>query len=157
VDVAVAVGPLEDSEMVSRTLMSGPLVWVCSAKYAAAHPIGDNVDDLTPHIQIVEKRYANARQPVHVNGVLARIDLERGIHHVSTPLVVRRAVMDGAGIGLMPLHYCGEQLADGTLIEVFKHITFDSSASTLTLVYPSRRHVSPRLRAFIDFLTEAGR
>lgn len=155
VDLAVVVGPLEDSELIARTLITGPLVWVVSPDYQARHRIGDSLDDIRGHIQICEKRYGRARMPVHVNGQATRIDLDHGIAHVNDPLVVRRAVANGAGLSLLPHHYCREPLADGTLVEVCRHVTFDLAASTLTAVYPHRRLVSPRLRAFIDFLTTA--
>lgn len=154
VDVAVVVGPLDNSEMVSRTLIAGRLIWVAGPDYLERNRIGETVEEIRKHIQICEKRYGRARMPVHVNGQATHIDLAQGIAHVNDPLVVRRAVTNGAGLTLLPQHFCTAPLAEGSLVEVCRHVTFDVAASTLTLVYPHRRLVSPRLRAFIDFLTE---
>lgn len=155
VDVAVVVGPLENCEVIARTLIAGPLIWVASPAYLAGHEIGEGLDEIRAHIQICETRYARARMPVHVSGEPGHVDLARGISHVNDPLVVRRAVENGAGLSLLPRHYCTGPLAAGRLVEVCRHVSFDKSASTLTLVYPHRRLISPRLRAFIDFLVEA--
>ena len=135
----------------------GPLIWVSSPRYLSEHPLGQRLDDIRAHVQICEKRYGLARLPVHIDGVAAHVDLAQGISHVTNPLVVRAAVLHGAGISALPQHYCREQLAAGSLIEVCHHVTFDSAASTLTAVHLSRRLTSPRLRVFLDFLTEACR
>lgn len=155
VDLAVAVGPLDDSELISRNLLSGPLIWVASPAYAAAHRIGPSVEDLRSHIQVCESRYGLDRMPVHVSGQAGQIDLYRGIARVNNPLVVRSAVLGGAGVAPLPLHYCRAQLAEGSLVELCQHISFDVSASVLSVVYPGRRLLSPRVRAFLDFITEA--
>lgn len=153
-DIAVVVGPLEDSELVSRTLISGPLVWVACPEYLVDNPVGDDPKSIISHVQMCEKRYGLARMPVHVNRDAINIDLSHGISHVNDPLVVRRAVMNGAGLSLLPRHYCREQLSQGSLVEICQHVTFDLSASKLTAVYPSRRLMSPRIRAFLEFLNE---
>jgi len=151
-DIAVVVGPLEDSDMISRTLVSGRLIWVSSRAYLDENEIGDTLESLQPHVTICEKRYGIARMPVHAGAQARVIDLSRGITHVNSPLVVRQAVQNGAGVSLLPHHYCIDQLADGGLVQVCKHIAFDLEASKLTVVYPSRRLMSPRTRAFLDFL-----
>jgi DNA-binding transcriptional LysR family regulator len=152
VDVAVAVGPLEDSELVSVVLVSGPLIWVASPGYAASLP--DMIEEraIPSHVVLCEKRYGLARLPVHIAGRAATIDLAQGVSHVNDPLVVRRAVMHGAGVSVLPRHYCREQLADGSLVEVWSPVTFDRAASQLSAIYPSRRLLSPRVRVFVTHL-----
>jgi DNA-binding transcriptional LysR family regulator len=50
--------------------------------------------------------------------------------------------------------YRGSSSQAVTVISPFKHISFDLSASILSVVYPSRRLVSPTTRAFLEFLNE---
>ncbi len=157
VDLAVAVGPLDDSELISRTLISGPMLWVTSAAYSADTDLGSDLSDLVAHVQICEHRYGSGRMAVRVHGKPGTIDLHRNVSHVNNPLVVRSAVLGGAGVAPLPRHYCRAQLASGELVEVFRHVTFDTEASTLSAVYPSRRLLSPRVRALLDFLTEISR
>lgn len=154
VDVAVVVGPQQDSDLISRTLYSGPLIWVASPDYAGANSLGESTEDLLSHIQICEKRYGLARLPVRVDGEAAHMDLARGVSHVNDPISVRAAILGGSGISLLPELYCRGQLHRGELTEVAKHVTFDLSASVLSVVYPSRRLMSPKTRAFLDFLDE---
>lgn len=157
VDLAVVVGPLADSELMTKTLLAGPLVWVTSPGYLADYPEGESLDDLRRHVRICETRYGLPRLPVHVRGQAAQIDLSSGLSHVGNPVVVREAVLNGAGVSLLPRHYCRAQLADGALVEVYRHVTLDVAASTLSAVYPGRRLISPRLRVFLDLLVDACR
>lgn len=157
VDLAVVVGPQANSDLVTRTLVSGALTCVASPGYRAAHPLGRGPEALQRHVQICETRYGLKRMPVHVDGHAASLDLATGISHVNNPLVVRTAVLNGAGVAPLPRHYVRDQIAQGSLVEVFPEIRFELAASTLSAIYLSRRLISPRLRAFVDFLVEACR
>lgn len=157
VDLAVVVGPQEDSELMSKTLVAGALIWVSSPAYLDKVGLDQVKTDIIPHVQISEKRYGLAKMPVHLNGRATQINLQKGISHANDPLVVRRAVLGGAGVSPLPKRYCRDQLASGTLIQVRTDLTFDIEASKLTVVYPSRRLVSPRTRVFMKFLERVSR
>jgi LysR family transcriptional regulator for bpeEF and oprC len=154
VDLAVVVGPLEDSDLVSRTLLEPELIWVASPAWLGAHAPGETLDAVRSQIQICETRYAQRRLAVQVNGAEAHLDLSRGIVKVNDPLVVRRVVLAGGGVSPLPRPYCTELLAQGQLVQVLPHIRFAQAGSRLTAVYPSRRLRSPRVRVFLDFLIE---
>lgn len=154
VDLAVVVGPLEDSELVSRTLLEPDLIWVASPRWLRRHRPGRTLDELRPHIRICETRYAQRRLPVQVNGEATFLDLSQGVTTVNHPLVVRRVVLDGGGVSLLPRPYCTELLASGQLVQVMQHIALAQAGSRLTAVYASRRLQSPRIRAFLAFLAE---
>lgn len=153
-DLAVVVGPLEDSKLVSRTLLSTALIWVASPVWLAHHTLGETLPDICAQVQICETRYRLRRMPVDVNGTPGQLDLERGIAHVNNPLVVRRVVLGGAGLSVLPRHYCAQHISDGSLVEVLQHIRFNLVASRLTAVYPGRKVLSPRVRVFLEFLIE---
>lgn len=152
IDIAVVVGPQEDSDLISRTLFAGRLIWVASPDYLKTRTLGDSPDDLLKHIRICETRYGLRRVPFRLDGQIDHFDFMRGITHVNDPLSVRRAVVCDAGVSLLPELYCRQQLRDGSLVEVYKHISLDLSASKLSVVYPSRRLMSPKTRVFLEFL-----
>jgi DNA-binding transcriptional LysR family regulator len=154
VDLAVSVGALSDSEYITRTLISSRLLLVASPDYVARNEIGTTLQEIRRHIRICETRYGLARMPVHIGGKADSFAFDRDVTCANNPLVVRSAVMNGAGISPLPLHYCRDQIAEGSLVEVCRHVTFDQSATKLAVVYPGHRLVSPRLRAFLDFLDE---
>lgn len=155
VDLAVVVGPLEDSELVSRTLIEGELIWVASPRWLADHRPGETLDAVRAQVQICETRYAQRRTPVEVHGEAAHIDLSRDVTRVNDPLAVRRVVMAGGGISMLPHQYCVEPLADGRLVRVLPHVRLSGASARLTAIYPGRRLLSPRVRALLDFLAAA--
>ncbi|MBL4758784.1 MAG: LysR family transcriptional regulator [Rhizobiales bacterium] len=153
-DIAIVVGALEDSELIVKQLMVGQLIWVSSPAYIAHNPLGTRPEDILPHIQICETRYAMNRFPAHAGARRLNLDLSRNIVRVNDPLAVRTALLNGAGIAPLPERYCSEMIAQGHLVEVFTNLECDHAASSLSVVHPSRRLTSPRIRVFLDFLDE---
>jgi DNA-binding transcriptional LysR family regulator len=154
IDLAVQVGHLDDSELIARRLYESRLCWVTTPGYLASHGLNGGIESLVPHIRICEKRYGIERFPVRVNGEKRQLDLSRGIIHVNDPIAVRESVLNGLGVTLLPDQYCKRHLDRGELVQVFKHVEFEASASVLTAVYPSRRLLSNKTRAFLEFLVE---
>lgn len=154
VDLAVVVGPLEDSELVSRPLVEGGLIWVASPGWLAGHTPGQTLEAVRAQIQICEARYAQRRTPVEIHGEAAHLDLSRGVTRVNDPLVVLRTVLAGGGLSMLPYQYCIGPLAEGRLVEVLPHVRLSQASARLTVVYPGRRLLSPRVRAVRDFLVE---
>jgi DNA-binding transcriptional LysR family regulator len=57
----------------------------------------------------------------------------------------------GVGIACLPDFAIGRQLREGVLVAVLDDYT-DPSSGTLRVLWPSSRHLSPKLRVFVDFL-----
>jgi DNA-binding transcriptional LysR family regulator len=74
----------------------------------------------------------------------------RGNLRVNNSLVLREALLAGAGLALIPHFYVHEQLARGELREILP----DHAAPPLTVhaVYQRQRHLSATVRALIDVL-----
>jgi DNA-binding transcriptional LysR family regulator len=62
------------------------------------------------------------------------------------------AVIQGAGIALLPEEYCAPAIARGQIEWVLPEWT--TAQGTLHFIYPSRRGLLPAVRAFVDFLAE---
>ena len=154
IDVAVVVGSLNDSELIVKKLYESRLMWVASPDYAATRPLGASPEELLSHIQLCEKRYGLSQFPIRIKDQHRHLDLSRNITHVNDPIFVREAVMNGAGISPLPNQYCEKHIAKGQLVQVYRHIGFDASASELSAIYPSRRLRSNKTRVFIDFLVD---
>jgi DNA-binding transcriptional LysR family regulator len=63
---------------------------------------------------------------------------------------LRAATLSGIGIMLLPTFIVGEQLASGQLRPIL--LDCQTQESTIYAVYASRRHLSAKVRAFVDFL-----
>ena len=154
IDLAVVVGALNDSDLIVKTLYHSRLCCVASPEYIQAEGLHDDMVNLQSHVRIAESRYAMRRFPIRIDQTKSQIDLYSKVFRVNDPLSVRDAVISGFGAGLVPYQYCKKQLADGTLKEVFPKVSFDVTAATLSVIYPTRRLLSNKSRAFIDFLTD---
>lgn len=152
IDLAVVVGALHDSELVARPLYQSRLLWVTSPAYLARQPLGSTPADLLTHIRICEKRYALARFPVRMGDLRQELNLSQGIIQVNDPLAVREAVLHGLGVSPLPDQYCKRHLQSGQLVQVFEQISFEASASRLSVIYPGRRRLASKTRIFLDFL-----
>jgi DNA-binding transcriptional LysR family regulator len=153
-DIAVVVGVQEDSELAQKVLIGGRLIWVTSPAYLAAHDIGDDVRALERHLMICERRYGDRTLMIKQHGHLLRFDVGAHVARINNPLAVRRAVAHGAGVSFLPEHYCVELLGEGRLVEIGREVVFDTRAAQLTAIFPSRKLISSRARAFLDFLEE---
>ena len=69
-----------------------------------------------------------------------------------TTYTIKEGVLDGVGIGAFPRFFIAGELAAGRLARALPAYEMDSLS--INAVYASRRHVAPKVRAFVDFLVE---
>ncbi|NIE65348.1 LysR family transcriptional regulator [Burkholderia sp. Ax-1719] len=74
--------------------------------------------------------------------------------HVQTNsfALLKQLAIRGAGVAVLPAHLCTDALASGQLIEIDAENS-DAEEIGLFIVYPSRRDMSTRVRAFAQHLT----
>lgn len=152
IDIAVVVGVQNNSELIVRTLYESRLTCVASPAYVKANKLDDSTDSLASHIKICETRYATQRFPILVGGQKKIINLKSDVIQVNDPTTVREAVLHGCGVGLIPNQYCKKLVASKQLVQVFSNISFELSMSVVSATYPSRRLISNKTRAFLEFL-----
>ncbi|MFH0340752.1 MAG: LysR substrate-binding domain-containing protein [Chromatiales bacterium] len=75
-----------------------------------------------------------------------------GPHSPSSSRATTRSRRAGTGVARTPTYIVGEALQSGTLVTVLDD--YPTEPSTLYAVYPHNRYLSPKVRAFVDFLTE---
>lgn len=152
-DVAVRIGDLADSSLIARRLAQNRRAVVGSASYFAQHGRPLVPADLADHNCFL---YAY-RQERNRWGFLGPEGGEiqvavRGALETNESEVLHAFVRAGLGIALIPLWLVGPDLAAGRLEEVLSdHHVPDKP---IQVVYPSGRHLSPKVRAFVDILVE---
>lgn len=154
VDVAVRIGTLTDSSLVARRLASIRRVLCASPDYLSRRGTPRTPDDLKSHdclgntnINITrEWRFVHpdtgAPWPVEVKGRM----------RANSGDLLRVAALHGHGFVHLPTFIVGDDLRAGTLISVLE--PYVAQDLTLNAVYPTARHLSPKVRAFVDFLAE---
>lgn len=144
---------LEDSSLVAKKLMTMTHV-VCGAPdYFERWGTPKHPRDLARHhcIKFSLSGHAHTWSFVHPSGDTVRQRVQ-GRYDVTSSLAVRDALREGLGLSLIPEVYVRDDLSAGRLQTVLDGWTKDQA--TLYAVYPSRRYVMPKVRAFIDFLVE---
>lgn len=150
-DVAVRIGRLEDSNLVARKIAPCKQVLCASPSYLAKHGQPERPEDLLEHDCIIYSFLNNARewrltdaegQP-HVVPIKGSLQSNNG-------LVNRAAALAGVGIVLLPTFYIGEQLRSGELKPIL--CKFLPLPLAVYAVYPERRNLTPKVRAFVDYL-----
>ena len=98
-------------------------------------------------------RSANDRQPwsVKTSAGLSEIAVEP-VLALSSLIMIRDAVRAGVGAGRLPISLVSHDLADGTLVHWGD---IDGPEIVLWTLYPSRRLLSARVSAFMDYLKQA--
>ncbi|MBF0562321.1 MAG: hypothetical protein HQL37_09925 [Alphaproteobacteria bacterium] len=76
----------------------------------------------------------------------------RGRLRVNNGDTLRIAALQGLGLVLAPTFIVGADLQAGTLVGVLTDSVVQDGA--VHAVYPHSRHLSPKVRAFVDFLAE---
>ncbi|HZH02544.1 MAG TPA: LysR family transcriptional regulator [Myxococcaceae bacterium] len=152
-DIAIrAVDSLEDSSLVSRKLMTTSHV-VCGApSYLDRFGAPEEPADLRRHSCVQFTLSGHPDEWVFRRGDHSvRVPIA-GRYKVTSSLAVRDALCAGFGLSLIPWIYVRDEIDRGRLQTVLD----DWSAVQLSIyaVYPSKRQVAPKVRAFVDFLVE---
>jgi DNA-binding transcriptional LysR family regulator len=152
-DVAVRIGaPKEDSMMLTRTVAWQQFTVCASPEYLARWGTPQTPQDLARHDTIM---YLIAEQPrpwrLQIDDAPYVYD-GPGRLTIDTYEVMRDSAQAGFGLTYLPNYIIDSELRAGSLIEVLR--AYRPPPDPIRLVYPSRRHLAPRTRAFIDLLAQ---
>lgn len=153
VDVAVRIGSLTDSSLVARRLAVIRRVLCASPDYLERRGVPATPDDLKAHDCLSNTNVAISREWrfVHPDGRQWPVEVQ-GRMSANNGDMLRVAALRGHGFVHLPTFIVGDDLKAGTLISVLE--PYVAQDLTLNAVYPTARHLSPKVRAFVDFLSQ---
>ncbi len=148
-DLAIRIADLQDSSLVAKRLARNHRVLCATPGYLAEHGTPNEIADLSRHTLIAHNadhwRLDGPEGPVSV-----RVS---GPLRTNSSEVVREALLGGVGIALRSTWDVGPELKSGTLQRVLPAYAVGSRVA-IYAVYPSRRHMEQKVRAFVDYLGE---
>ncbi len=152
-DLAIRIAQLPDSSLVARRL--GPCRHVvCGAPgYFRRHGLPRTPEDLRDHNAITFKYQDSAREWHFIppSGTPVRIQITGSIQ-MNNSLALREALLKEVGLTLTPTFVVGADIKAGKLQAVLTDCkTLEPS---IYAIYPQHRHLSPKVRAFMDFITD---
>jgi DNA-binding transcriptional LysR family regulator len=151
-DVAIRASPggLKSSSLIARQIATAHLVLCASPAYLRRHGTPKSIADLANHnylqyagVSALELATGDASPRVRLSGNLI-------VNHLEAQRVI---VLQGAGIATLGTEVIGDDLAAGRLVPL---LVDDVPPRELPIhvVYASRRHLSAKVRSFVDFLAE---
>lgn len=152
-DMAIRITRPRDSSLVYRQLATTRVLLCASPDYLARRGMPASVADLARH-DVVAYAYAPGGDtwrfdtPAGEQGVAVRPRLR-----ANNGDTCRAAALAGMGITQLPGFLVGDDLASGRLVEIMPATC--SREVGIHAVYPSRKHLSLKVRALADFLAEA--
>lgn len=151
-DLAVRIGRLRDSSLIAKRLAPSRQVICASPAYLEKHGTPTRPEDLTNHNCLIYTNVPTAEQWQFRDGTETRSVRVSGTLRANNGDLLRAAAIAGLGIVILPTFLCGDALSSGQLqCILLDHTTQEGNVYAL---YPQNRHLSPKVRAFVDFLAE---
>ncbi|MFC3551050.1 LysR family transcriptional regulator [Lysobacter cavernae] len=153
-DVALRISePLADTSLVTRTLAVSDLVLVAAPAYITRHGLPRRASELGRHrfLNYSTRNAARELTLVPARGDSVRIAINTWLK-VDTIVALHAAVMAGLGIAAFTLKTVETDLARGRLIRILPSHTL--GARHYYAVYPHSRHLSLKVRAFVEHMAE---
>ncbi|MDB5983092.1 MAG: LysR family transcriptional regulator [Pseudomonas sp.] len=152
-DIAIRISSSkDDSRLLTRTVGWQQFVTCASPAYLARCGVPQTPAELVGHDTIA---FISGERPI-----AWRYQTPDGLYLYEQPArlnidsseAMREAGLAGIGLIHLPSYITGNDLRDGTLVEVLE--PYRAPPDPIRVVYPNKRHLSPRIRSFIDLLVE---
>lgn len=155
IDLAIRIGELQDSSLVARKLAPNFRVLCASPAYFKNRGRPQTPDDLRHHDCLIYKR-GNDRPVWHFRdpgGDIEDVQVSSHFQTNNTEALVTMT-LEGQGLAVMPTWLVGGDLAEGRLETALDAYTVSPTAldTGIYAVFPYNRHLSPKVRAFVDAL-----
>jgi len=150
-DLAIRAGDLPDSTLVARRLATSRMVPCASPDYLKRKGAPEAPDELKHHRLVLYgtalKKYAYTFSGPQG---IASVQFEP-FHTANSLSVLRDMVKSGIGITLLPIHHTHKDVQNGKLVLLMEEWKLPEHG--VYAVYPSPRHLTPKVRSFVEFLS----
>jgi DNA-binding transcriptional LysR family regulator len=155
IDVAIRVGEPADPTLIAKRLGETRRVAVASPAYLKKHGVPAHPRELADHACIRYTQLATGSRWVF-DGADGPLPIEvKGPFQANNSEAVREAVLAGLGIAALPLWAFTDEIRKGRVKIILQ--AFEPPRLPLNALYPSRRFVPAKVRAFVDYFEAAFR
>jgi DNA-binding transcriptional LysR family regulator len=154
VDVAIRVAALADSSLVAKKLAPCQMLLAASPEYLAAHGTPTTPNDLANH-RFIEYSYTDKQKELRFSprkGAIIAAPLNVTMR-ASSGQMLRQAVLQGLGLVCVPSFIIGNDVKKGKLVQLLPGYTPYPERAIYALYSPTK-HMTSKLRLFLDFLGE---
>jgi len=153
VDIAIRIGRLADTSFMARKIGEDKRLICAAPAYLARHGTPRRPADLARHNCIVsrERAYLN-RWPFRIDGQVSEFEVAGRIA-VNEGEMQMQLALQGIGIVRLTRLTMARAIRDGALVRLLDDYSADEPVG-IHAVYPHRRHLAPKVPAFVNFLIE---
>lgn len=150
-DLALRIGPSPEPGLIARRLATDHFAICAAPAYLAQHGLPQRPQDLARHDCLLYS-YSSAGSEWALRATDGSIQTVRvsGKLRANNGDLLNQLGLDGVGLLRQPRFLVGEALRDGRLVEVLAD--YRSEPIGIYAVYPSRPHLSAKVRTFVDEL-----
>ncbi|MES2945235.1 MAG: LysR family transcriptional regulator [Pseudomonadota bacterium] len=153
IDVAIRNREFEpDSSITIRKLASTRRLLCASPAYLAARGTPKKPDELAAHDFLIYVHANNAHELRLSSGKDSCVVGIQGLLESNDGQVLRAAALNGLGILVQPSYIVYEDIVAGRLVPVLND--WDLPRIQINIAYLSRKHLSAKVRSFIDFMVD---
>ncbi len=152
-DVGIRIGILKDSSLIARKLCTDARVICCSPDFAEANGLPKTLEELSLFACIDYSNVNTSQLWQFENPATPNEPISVAMHGrivANNGEAMRDMAIAGLGLVLLPMFIAAEALRAGTLIPVLPEAI--PLPYRIYAVYPPTRHVSAKVRSFIDHL-----
>jgi len=152
-DLAIRIARLANSSLISRQLASTRLVLCASPAYLKRHAPLRTIEDIATH-PVIAYSYWSGGDSWAFEGPEGPVEvLTQARLRSNSGDTCLAAALAGQGLILQPTFIVGPDLKAGRLVEVLPH--YRATTLAIHAVYPSRQHLSVKVRRMVEFLAAA--
>lgn len=151
-DLAVRVGPLKSSSLISRTIGNISYGLFASPEYLKTYGTPKSLNALPSHQTLL---FTGGHYPdgwKMFDGKKKRILNLNPRMRSNTHAALRDAAVSGLGICFMPRFLVASEVREGALRPILPHIT--SWELPIHVLFPERKYMPSKIRIFVDYLVE---
>tara|TARA_R110000868_G_scaffold189695_2_gene433071 strand:+ start:114493 stop:115389 length:897 start_codon:yes stop_codon:yes gene_type:complete len=155
-DLAVRIGSLEDSSFISRKIADCPVLICATPKYLTKYGKPKNIEQLKDHKTLIftkhsqntawAYKYENKNGSIVLNPCLKANNGE----------MLLASCLQNVGICALPIFMVSKYIKSGELIHILPEYEILSGGG-IYAIFPQNRHLSTRVRLFLEMLTETGK
>lgn len=151
-DIAIRITRLEDSGMIARKLAPFRVIVCATPDFVAEHGPLEQPEELSrlPSILDTNSRGLNSWRFKRPDGTPFTVNVKARIE-VNSPLAAMRATLAGLGVSLLPDFVARERIESGDLVTLYDDFLADDRG--IYAIYPHRRYLPAKVRAFVDHQT----
>ena len=151
-DLAMRIGEITDASLVARRLGTASFVLVAAPNYIKRKGRPSTPADLASHTCIVHDVGPGSDVWTFMTSEGPKEFKVSGGFLANDVSAVHLAARSGYGVAMLPLIQALDDVRAGRLVSVLND--FPVPGPSLSLVYPSRRHLAPRTRLVLEFIVD---